>query len=143
MLVSVALPLPLAPLTYSVPDELAHRVTTGSRVVVPVGTRRELGFIVGKAEAAAGMKLRAILSAPDDAPTIDAPLLATCRWIAEYYAAPLGVVLRSALPGALTGASKPVPSHKTEQHVEIKKELTSLVERDKVFGRAFRQREVY
>ena len=143
MLVSVALPLPLAPLTYSVPDELAGRVTVGSRVVVPVGTRRAMGFVLGPAEGRAGMKLKSVLDAPDDAPAIDAGLLKTCTWIAEYYAAPLGVVLRSALPSALTGAAKPSPAPKTERHVVIKKALESLVEREAAFKRAPKQRELY
>ena len=51
-----------------VPAELAARVTVGSRVVVPVGSRRALGFVIGEADAVAGMKLRAVQSAPDDAP---------------------------------------------------------------------------
>jgi primosomal protein N' (replication factor Y) len=143
MLVSVALPLPLAPLTYSVPDDLAERATVGSRVVVPVGSRRALGFVIGPAEASAGMKLKAILAAPDDAPIVDAALLKTCAWIAEYYSAPLGVVLRSALPIALTGAAKPTPTPKTERHVEIKRRMESLVERESAFKRAPRQRELY
>ena len=117
MLVSVALPLPLAPLTYSVPDELRGRVSVGSRVVVPVASRKALGFVVGEGKARDGMKLRAVLEAPDDAPSLDASLLATCRWIAEYYAAPLGTVLRSALPSVLTGAARPSPSRKVERHV--------------------------
>ena len=143
MLVSVALPLPLAPLTYSVPDELVARVNVGSRVVVPVGARRAMGFVVGPAEARAGMKLKSVLDAPDDAPAIDASLLKTCLWISEYYAAPLGVVLRSALPSALTGAARPSPAPKTERHVEIRKSLESLVEREAAFKRTPRQREVY
>jgi primosomal protein N' (replication factor Y) len=143
MLVSVALPLPLAPLTYAVPDELAARVSVGSRVVVPVGSRRALGFVIGPAEARTGMRLKAVLDAPDDAPVIDASLLKTCAWIAEYYAAPLGLVLRTALPAALTGAAKPTPAAKTERHVEIKQRIETLVEREAAFKRAPKQRELY
>ena len=80
------------------------------------------------------MKLKSVLDAPDDAPTIDGGLLKTCIWIAEYYAAPLGVVLRSALPSALTGAAKPSPAPKTERHVEIKKPLADLAPRDARMG---------
>ena len=38
---------------------------------------------------------------PDPEPALDVGLLALCQWMAEYYAAPLGVALRSALPAAL------------------------------------------
>ena len=90
MLISVALPLPLfQPYTYEVPDELAARATVGSRVVVPVRGRREMGFVVGEGVARAGVAVKRILSAPDDRPVLDRPLLDLCAWISEYYATPL------------------------------------------------------
>lgn len=143
MLVTVALPLPLPPLAYAVPDELRDRATVGSRVVVPVRGRRELGFVVGGAESRSGVRIRPIASAPDAVPVFDRHLLALCGWVAEYYAAPLGVVLRAALPAALTGAERPSPAPRTARHVEIRQALPTLLERDTVFKRAPRQREVY
>lgn len=67
----------------------------------------------------------------------------SCRWVAEYYLVPIGVVLRSALPSSLTGAARPTPTPKTARHVEIKKSLTLLRERDEAFKRAPKQRELY
>jgi len=144
MLVSVAVPLPLpAPLVYAVPDELADRVRPGSRVLVQVGSRREIGFVVGPGEPRTGVKLKSIAGAPDDEPAVSVGLIKVCRWIADYYAAPLGMVLRSALPAALTGADRPNPAPKTTRHVEIAKPLPTLLERDEAFRRAPRQRELY
>src|SRR5439155_25248863 len=114
VLVSVALPVALyQPLTYSVPDDLVERVNVGSRVIVPLRQRRQLGFVVGEGQRRDGVPLKPILGAPDDQPVLDAPLLKLCMWIAEYYVAPLGVVLRTALPAALTGVDSPHPAQKT------------------------------
>jgi primosomal protein N' (replication factor Y) len=144
VLVSVALPVPLfAPLTYAVPDALKDRVKPGSRVVVPLRGRRELAFVLGPAEPRDATKTKDILEAPDDVPALDSAMLSLCKWVAEYYLEPIGVVLRSALPGALTGAARPTPAPKTARHVEIKKALTSLLDRDAAFKRAPKQREVY
>jgi primosomal protein N' (replication factor Y) len=144
MLISVALPLPLyGALTYEVPDDLADRVAPGSRVVVPVRGRREMGFVVGKAVARDGLKAKRIFAAPDDQPAVHSALLELCRWVADYYLVPLGVVLRTALPAALTGAQSPVPTPKTRRLARLAKELPTLMERDATFARAKKQREVY
>ena len=89
------------------------------------------------------MKYKDVIDAPDDAPVIDAPMLALCRWIAEYYLVPLGVALRSALPAALTGANVPVPARKTRRVAAIARELPSLLHRDRIFARAPQQRALY
>ena len=39
---------------------------------------------------------QAVLDAPDEQPSLTAPLMATCDWIARYYAAPPGLVFRAA-----------------------------------------------
>jgi primosomal protein N' (replication factor Y) len=142
-IVQVALPLALyRPLSYAVPREHADRVGAGSRVVVPIRGRHEMGLVIGEGRPEPGLTLKAIEDAPDARPVVDPPLLALCRWIAEYYAAPLGVVLRTALPAGLMGmGGEPAP--KTRRVVRIVKELPTLMEREKLFGRARRQREVY
>jgi len=143
-LIDVALALPLfRTFTYRVPDGMIGSLAPGSRVVVPFRNGNELGIVVGEPEAREGMKLKDVVSAPDDAPVMDEPMLALCRWIAEYYVVPLGVALRTALPAALTGANVPVPARKTRRVVEITVELTSLLQRDELFARAPQQRALY
>jgi primosomal protein N' (replication factor Y) (superfamily II helicase) len=70
-------------------------------------------------------------------------MLELCRWMAEYYVAPLGVALRSVLPAALTGAAVPVPAQKTRRVAAITRELESLIERDETFARSKQQRALY
>jgi len=111
VLIDVALPLPLfRTFTYRVPDGLTGSVSVGSRVLVPFRKGREIGIVVGTAQAQEGLKYKDVIAAPDDGPVLDAPMLELCQWIAEYYVSPLGIALRCALPAALTGAGSPVPS---------------------------------
>ena len=145
-LVEVALPLPLfQTFTYSVPDSLAHPVVAGSRVVVPLRGGKEIGICVGEhdPEVAPPARVRAILAAPDREPAVDPAMLELCRWIAEYYVVPLGVVLRSALPAALTGAAAPSPAVKTRRVAVVARDLPSLQRRDAIFARAKQQRALF
>lgn len=143
MLIDVALPLPLfRTFTYRVPAGLGS-TAIGSRVLVPFRSRREIGLVVGAGEAKEGVRYKDVLAAPDDAPVLDAPMLALCRWIAEYYVVPLGVALRCALPAALTGAKAPIPARKTRRVATIDQELPSLLHRDRIFARSPQQRALY
>ena len=144
-LIEVALPLPLfQSFTYAVGDGMAHPVRVGSRVVVPFRNRREMGICVGEADGGApARKTKAVLEAPDAEPAIDERMIALCRWIAEYYVVPLGLVLRTALPAALTGASRPSPPQKTRRVAVLRRRLDSLMRRDSVFARAPQQRALF
>ena len=142
--IEVALALPLfRTFSYRVSPGTGGSVTPGSRVVVPFRNKQEVGVVVGTAAPREGMKVKDIVSAPDDAPVMDQSMLALCHWIAEYYVVPLGVALRTALPAALTGATVPVPVRKTRRVAEIIVELTSLLQRDEIFARAPQQRALY
>ena len=145
MFVDVALPLPLfQTFTYRVDGLPKHAPVAGARVVVPLRNKRAIGICLGAAQAPPeGVKTKAVIDVPDPEPALGEPLLALARWISEYYVVPLGMVLRSMLPAALTGAAVPVPAQKTKRFAEIARELPTLLEREKTFGRAKKQREVY
>ena len=143
-LIDVALALPLfRTFTYRVPDGTTGSTSVGSRVLVPFRNGKEIGVVVALAEPRDGITYKDILSAPDDAPVMTQPMLSLCKWIAEYYVSPFGVVLRSALPAALTGANAPVAARKTRRVAEIIAELPSLLERDTIFARSKQQRALY
>ena len=141
----IALPLPLFQnFTYAVEDGLANPVEVGSRVVVPLRSGKEVGVCVGITDVSPlKRKPKAILESPDAAPAIGASLLELCKWMAEYYVVPLGVVLRTVLPAALTGAEAPSPARKTRRVVRLGAEIPTLLEREKTFGRAKQQRAVF
>ncbi|HJU89205.1 MAG TPA: primosomal protein N' [Gemmatimonadaceae bacterium] len=139
----VAVPLPLfRTLTYSIDREPEHPLVPGTRVVVPIQNRRAIGIYLGEGDATV-KRPRSILEVPDDEPALAGPLLELCRWIAEYYVVPLGQVTKSVLPALLTGASAPHAARKTERIAVLARELPSLAERDRLFARAKRQRELY
>ena len=143
--VEVALPLPLfQTFTYAVEEGLANPVVVGSRVVVPLRSGKEIGVCIGVSDVSPlKRKPKAVLESPDAEPAIGASLLELCRWMADYYIVPLGVVLRTVLPAALTGAEDPRPTRKTRRVVRLGADIPSLLQRDKSFARAKQQRAVF
>ena len=106
---TVALPLPLASsYTYRIPETLADRVGPGARVVVPVRRREMIGIVLETDATAPEAAARDVLGAPDDLPAVPEGLLATARWMAEYYGSPIGLTLKSMLPAGLWGESQVV-----------------------------------
>src|SRR5215471_4236616 len=97
--VDVSLPVPLdQPFTYSLPETLRHRVKVGSRILVPFGTRKLTGVIVRCHDERPAVAVRDALRLLDSEPVLSEELMALGRWIAGYYCAPLGDVLRGMLP---------------------------------------------
>lgn len=95
----VSLPVPLDQVfTYSLPETLRHRVQVGSRLLVPFGTRKLTGVILRCHDDPPAMAAREALRLLDSEPVLGDELLALGRWIAAYYCAPLGDVLRGMLP---------------------------------------------
>ena len=97
--VDVSLPVPLArSFTYSLPETLRHRAVPGCRIIVPFGSRKLTGMILKAHNQPPEMETREALRLLDEEPVLDAKLLALGRWVAEYYCAPLGEVLRGMAP---------------------------------------------
>ena len=143
-LIEVALPLPLfQTFTYAVPDASTEVPAPGSRVVVPVRGSRTVGICLGPTDGAGVASPRELLDVPDVEPALSPSMLALCRWIAEYYVVPLGVVVRAALPALLTGAAAPRPAQRTQRILVLRHELPTLQERQHAFARATRQRELF
>jgi primosomal protein N' (replication factor Y) len=95
----VSLPVPMdQPFTYALPETLRHRARPGSRIVAPFGARKLTGVILRCHDEQPPMAAREALRLIDSEPVLDAELLALGRWIAGYYCAPLGEVLRGMLP---------------------------------------------
>jgi primosomal protein N' (replication factor Y) len=95
----VSLPVPLdQAFTYALPETLRHRVRPGCRLLVPFGPRKTTGVVLACHDDKPDVAVREALRLLDAEPVLDANLLALGRWIAGYYCAPLGEVLRSMLP---------------------------------------------
>ncbi|MGQ9922079.1 MAG: replication restart helicase PriA [Desulfobacca sp.] len=103
-LVEVAVPLPLdQSLTYRLPRELAGQARLGQAVLVPVGRRRLVGYLLGAAAEIPAVRLKEVLAILDPVPRFDAALLAFYSWLAQYYHHPLGEVLQTAIPDLPSG----------------------------------------
>jgi primosomal protein N' (replication factor Y) len=116
--VGVALPRgPESVLTYSVPPDMADRMGVGYRVLIPLGrsNRRCTGYVVdvfSDQSNSGGFKgtLKPVAEVLDVEPVFSEEILALCRFIADYYHAPLGQVIRCALPNGLDVADSRVAS---------------------------------
>ncbi|AOX99784.1 primosomal protein N' [Jeongeupia sp. USM3] len=97
---SVALDLPLPRcFDYRAP---AGAAGVGERVIVPFGRQTLSGIVLAAGDVPPDFpNLKDIADAPADLPALPADVLALCRFCADYYAAPLGMVLAAALPAAL------------------------------------------
>jgi primosomal protein N' (replication factor Y) len=95
----VALPVPVDRVfTYELPLTLRHRVRAGCRVVAPFGSRKLTGVVVRVHNNRPESDAREVLSLRDEEPVLDGDLIELAQWIAEYYCAPIGEVMKGMLP---------------------------------------------
>jgi primosomal protein N' (replication factor Y) len=106
--VRVALPVPLARLFDYLPP--AGGVAVGSRVLVPFGRKKMVGVVVAADVEAAvdGVRLKSVLAVLDGGPLLDAELMHTLAWAADYWLAAPGEAYANALPLALR-EPRPLP----------------------------------
>ena len=104
--VSVALPLPVFhTFTYEVDGPVPP---IGTRVLAPFRQKARIGWVVGHGGGEGVSNIRALLDVLDERPSLSPELLALCEWMAEYYVAPLGVVIAATQPAVLSDVSRDV-----------------------------------
>ncbi len=94
----VALPVPLdGNFTYKLGDFDAE---VGARVLVPFAGQRLVGFVVRTHDEppSAEIQVKGVERLLDETALLTPELLELGRWVAEYYCAPLGEVLRGMVP---------------------------------------------
>jgi primosomal protein N' (replication factor Y) len=92
----VALPVPLdRPFTYCVGD---LQLCVGARVLVPFRNEKLAGVVVRLHDEPPPVDARTLVAVLDSEPVITPQLMELALWIAQYYLAPIGEVLRSMLP---------------------------------------------
>ena len=94
----VALPVPLdRTFTYAVRE--GQRPLRGARVIAPFRNEKLIGVVTATGgKAPADFEVRFLEAVLDEEPLLSDPLLALAEWMAQYYLAPLGEVLRGMLP---------------------------------------------
>ena len=94
----VAVPVPLdASFTYSIPEDMSEPCV-GGRVIVPFREKRLCGIVTELHDREPTFKAKPVLQVLDTVSALTAELMQLGRWIAHYYIAPLGEVLRTMLP---------------------------------------------
>ena len=106
-------------LDYAVPEELRDRLRVGSRVWVPLGSRKVQGTVTAFPPKPAFPKLKAIIApigtmgaidasgGPDVGFVVPPNLMELARWMADYYMADLGATLKTVVPASVRKPSPP------------------------------------
>ena len=95
----VVVELPLdEPLDYRIPPALQGYCAVGQRVMVPVGRRELLGYIVELASHSTVSDLKPLNEVLDETPVVSPDLLRLTKWVADYYLCAWGQVLKAAIP---------------------------------------------
>jgi primosomal protein N' (replication factor Y) len=122
---SVVLDLALdKPLEYGVTEELSSRISPGVRVEVPVRGKIRQGTVYAVLEKPSFPKLKAIHGIVGENQLLNSSSLQLAQWIATYYNAPLGKVLKSMLPAAIRSDK----GHKEQLFVTRNKTRKILIE---------------
>ena len=107
----VAVPVHLRKLfTYKLPPSMQAATRVGSRVMVQLGTKPTVGYVVALLlELRAGTslgesELKEIQELLDVDPPLTPEVLEITRWVSDYYAAPWGEVMRAALPAGINAS---------------------------------------
>jgi primosomal protein N' (replication factor Y) (superfamily II helicase) len=111
---------------YRLPAFLRQFAQPGSRIVVPLGRKLVTGYIVALLEnlrAGTSLDESAIKEAKeilDAVPLITPELLQITRWVAEYYLAPWGEVIKAALPPGISPTIDPFLSITASGQAQLK-----------------------
>ncbi|HTJ82320.1 MAG TPA: primosomal protein N', partial [Polyangiaceae bacterium] len=106
LVADVAVPVPLArAFTYEVPPHLALELTPGARVLSDFGKRQVIGVVLGIREDPGPFAhpLKPLRAVVDASPVLPKELLDFLVEVSAYYYAPVGEVLRLALPALERG----------------------------------------
>lgn len=104
----VAFPVHLSKtFTYRLPSTIQQLARVGSRVVARLGAKPLTGYIVAllprlrSGTSLVESEIKEIQELLDIDPPLTAEVLEITRWVADYYAAPWGEVMRAALPAGV------------------------------------------
>ncbi|HMH43635.1 MAG TPA: primosomal protein N' [Pyrinomonadaceae bacterium] len=135
----VAIPVHLRKLfTYRLPASMQRSAQVGSRVMVQLGAKATAGYIVElisrlrTGTTLIESEIKDVQELLDVDPPLTPEVLEITRWVADYYAAPWGEVMRAALPAGINAA--------VEQTVSItdegRRELSNSTDEASVKARA-------
>ena len=107
--VEVAVPLHVSnTFTYRLPETLRSTAQPGSRIVVPLARKLVTGYVISlldRLPAETSLKEQDLKEAKeilDLVPLVTPQLLQLTKWVSDYYLAPLGEVIKAALPPGIS-----------------------------------------
>ncbi len=113
----VAFPVHLSKtFTYRLTPSIRQVARVGSRVVAPLGAKPLTGYIVAllprlrSGTSLVESEIKEVQELLDVDPPLTSEVLAITRWVADYYAAPWGEVMRAALPGGINATVEQIVS---------------------------------
>ena len=116
----VILPVPLdGTFTYAIPAAMQQRVMVGMRVLVPFGRQKSLVGVVARLhdEEPQGYQVKPLAQLMDERPILLEAQLRQWQWISDYYMAPIGDVMKAALPSGLKAEEGYRP--RTETYIRL------------------------
>ncbi len=117
------------PFDYLIPEELVSEVHVGSRVQVPFGPRKLLGYVVGMKDHSSSKRLRAICDVMDLVPPLTPELVRLGMFMADEYLCRTITALHSMVPAVLKGKyQKVIRLHPSAQ--ELEESLLSIFTRE-------------
>ncbi len=113
----MAVPVPLRQnFTYRIPEEYREQIKIGARVLVPFGKQLLTGYVVAFHAAIAAdseipvEEIKDIAELTDTEPLITEEILKLTEWVADYYAASRGEILKASLPAGINVSVEKVVS---------------------------------
>ncbi|HEX6647928.1 MAG TPA: primosomal protein N' [Pyrinomonadaceae bacterium] len=98
--------------TYRLNPEQGEHAQVGARLMVPLGRNLVTGYIIGLQDEVPpelqDIEIKDAQDLVDTDPVCTPEILQLARWVAEYYACPLGEVIRAALPPGVSKATSAV-----------------------------------
>lgn len=126
LIYKIAIPSPLRRVFDYLPLDSATHLDPGTRVQIPFGKRRIVGFIIGEADHSELKlsRLKHINAVLDEEPLFPPEIFNLLLWSSNYYQHPIGEVLSAAIPGKLRSAR---PLHPQKMFWRISKKINSKI----------------
>ena len=104
--VDVVFPVSLGPLTYKCPSELAPIANPGMIVSAPLKNRMTRGVLWGIGSAPPPGSVKDLAEVHGTSPVLGQGLMKLLRWMADYYLAQEGTILKQTVPKEIFAAAK-------------------------------------
>jgi len=88
-------------LTYEIPDGLSGTIGVGSCVLVPLGPRQAVGYVIGFEETPEVPSIRPIISELESPVRLSEDMLRLAEWVSEQYLCSLSHAVMSMVPGIM------------------------------------------